>query len=148
MLWVCSIEISPSTIEQHILCFVYFRCQISWPSIIRMIIEHQCTMFQLYRRLVRFIHNTDYQLRLSQSHLRIETSRIHSVRVQVVAISDMTIHFKRTFDYSITRCLRRPRVISPAPKVVLIINIIIIYCWCRVVDKRERSLLCLAKISS
>jgi hypothetical protein len=47
------------------------------------------------------------------------------MRVEVVTISYMSVHFEWTFNYWIKWSLQRPKVISPAPKVVLIINIII-----------------------
>lgn len=80
-------------------------------------------MFQFDRGLVWFIDYPDYQLRLSQRHLRVEPSRIHSMRIQIVAISYMFVHPKRPFDNYLSLSVPRPSAISPAPKVVLIINI-------------------------
>ena len=73
--------------------------------------------------MVGFIYYSDYQLGLSQGHLRVETSRVHCLGVQVAAVADVSVHSEGSFYAWITIGIPRPRVISPTPSVVLIINI-------------------------
>ena len=79
-------------------------------------------MTLLYCCVIALVNYSYDQLSLSQSHLVVEASSVHGLRVKVATIANVPVHPEGSLDGYINCKILSPSVMSPTPKVVLIIK--------------------------
>ena len=92
-----------SITEQHFFSFVYFGSQVCRSAVVRMVCHHEGSVFELYRITVSALAHTQNQLGLSSVHDCIKPSWVHSERVQILFLPDVSISPRKTFDTCINQ---------------------------------------------